>query len=58
MKISDTTVIQELNKPRTTYADWKKREPRAIELIKKGLLYEKILNQEVEQEFIKKDRNR
>lgn len=58
MKISDTTVIQELNKPRTTYTDWKKREPRAIELIKKGLLAEKLLNKKVFEENIKKNNKR
>lgn len=54
MKITDTTVKEELNKSNSTFYEWKKREPRAIELIKKGLLAEKILNKEVFEEFIKK----
>lgn len=55
MKITDTTVKEELNKKNNTFYEWKKREPRAIELIKKGLLAERLLNKEVFEEFIKKE---
>ena len=54
MRITDTSVKEELVIKNSTFYDWKKRSPRAIELIKKGLVAEKVLNNEIFEEFIKK----
>lgn len=55
MKITNNDVIQDLQLPNTTFYEWKKTTPRLVELLKKGLLAEKLLNEKVFEEMIKKD---
>ena len=58
IKITDTTVKEELNKSNSTFYDWKKRSPREVELIKKGLAAENILHNVLFQDVIKKENNK
>lgn len=55
MKITDSDVKKELNKPNSTYYDLKKREPRLIELVKMGMAAERALKPEFFEELIKKE---
>lgn len=55
MKITNNDVIQDLQLPNTTFYEWKKTTPRLVVLLKKGLLAEKLLNEKVFEEMIKKD---
>ena len=52
--VTDTTVKKELDLPNTTFYDWKKRDPRAVELIKKGLVAEQLLSNDIFEDMIKK----
>jgi len=52
-KITDTNVKKELDKSNSTYYDWKKRAPREIALIKKGLLLEQLQDKKNNSLFIK-----
>ena len=54
MKITNKDVIQALELPNTTFYDWKKTCPRLVELLKKGLLAEMLLNEKVFEQMIKK----
>ena len=54
-RITNKTVIEELNLNDRTFYDWKKLYPRRVELIKKGLLFEAIENKAVAKEMIKPD---
>jgi len=53
--ITDTSVKKELNIPNSTFYEWKKRDPRAVELVKKGLVAEKVLNKNIFDEMIKNE---
>lgn len=54
-KITNKTVQEELKLPHSTYYDWQREFPRRVELIKKGLVAEKVLNKEIFDEMIKPD---
>ncbi len=56
--VNNSTVIEELILNHITFYDWKKKYPRRVELIKKGLLYEAIENGTVADQMIKKDNRR
>lgn len=55
MKINDTQVKERLGIKNDAYYKWKKRRPQDIELIKKGLVAEKVLNKDIFDEMIKPD---
>ena len=55
MKITNNEVIKNLQMQNSTFYELKKRSPRVVELLKKGLLAEKMLNEKVLNEFIKQD---
>lgn len=58
MQIKDKDLIEELGLINKTFYDWKKKKPRNIDLMKKGLLLEKMLKEEVFKELIKPDNKR
>lgn len=55
MKITNNELIKDLQMQNSTFYELKKRSPRTVELLKKGLLAEKMLNEKVLNEFIKQD---
>ncbi len=55
IKINDTHVKERLGIKNDAFYKWKKRDPEAVMLIKKGLLYEAIENGTVADQLIKKD---
>lgn len=54
-KITNNEVIEDLQMQNSTFYELKKRSPRTVELLKKGLLAEKMLNEKALNEFIKQD---
>ncbi len=52
-KISDTTVKDRLDMLNDAFYKWKKRDPEAVRLIKKGLVAERVLNKQIFEEMIK-----
>ncbi len=47
LKITDKDVYEELYMKKNTYYAFKKRSPRQVELIKKGMLAERLMQPDV-----------
>jgi hypothetical protein len=58
MRIMDKHLIEELGVINKTYYEWKRKHPRRVDLMKKGLLAEKLLKDEVFEELIKPNNKR